>query len=337
MSDGAARNDDAMRAIVISQPGGPEVLTISERPLPQPGRGQLRIRIHTSALNRADILQRRGQYPAPPGAPVDIPGLEYAGEVDAIGDAVEGWTLGERVMGIVGGGAHAEFVCVHEREAIRIPAPCDWEEAAAIPEAFLTAYDALVPQLGSRMGEYILIHAVGSGVGTAALQLARALGATTLGTSRSPDKLAAALDLGLHHAIDSSSGEWIPEIGKRTRGQGVDAILDLLGGDFLQGNLEVLAPGGRMMLIGTLAGSRADFDLGLALRKRLQLRGTILRTRALEEKIALAQDFSRHVLPLLESGRVRTVIDRVYEFSEISRAHEHMEQNRSFGKIVLRW
>lgn len=326
-----------MRAIVISRPGGPEVLSMSERPLPQPGQGQLRIRIRASALNRADILQRRGHYPPPAGVPLDIPGLEYAGEVDAIGDGVEGWALGERVMGIVGGGAHAEFVCVHEREAIRIPASCKWEEAAAIPEAFLTAYDALVVQLGSRMGESILIHAVGSGVGTAAVQLARALGAITLGTSRSPEKLAAALRLGLDHAIDSADGEWVPEIGKITRDQGVDAILDLLGGGFLRGNLEVLAPGGRMMLIGTLAGTRAELDLGLVLRKRLQLRGTILRTRALEEKIALAQDFSHHVLPLFEDGRVRPVIDRIYEFSDVARAHEWMEQNRSFGKIVLRW
>src|SRR5918997_2378874 len=179
-----------MKAIVIARPGGPEVLVQEERPVPEPGPGEVRVRVHASALNRADLLQRRGAYPAPPGAPADIPGLEYAGEGESVGEGAGLWAPGNRVMGIVGGGGHAEYVVVHEREGIRVPQNLSWEEAAAVPEAFLTAYDALFRQLDLTMGERLLIHAVGSGVGTAALQLARAAGAMTIGTSRTPEKLA---------------------------------------------------------------------------------------------------------------------------------------------------
>lgn len=355
-----------MRAVVVGSPGGPEVLGLRRVPIPAPGPGQIRVRVLAFGLNRADLLQRRGLYPAPPDAPADIPGLEYAGEVDVVGPGAGRWAPGARVMGIVGGGAYAEYVVVDEREAIEVPASLSIEEAAAVPEAFLTAHDALFTQLGLRSGERLLIHAVGSGVGTAALQLARAEGATVIGTSRSGWKLERAAELGLEHAVDTSAeyfaeaverltggGEanrWSsrePENGERpassagarTRAAaaGVDAILDLVGGPRLNDNLRCLVPRGRMVVVGLVAGARAEIDLGLLLRHRLTLRGTVLRSRSLEEKIAVTDAFRTHALPLLADGRIRPVLERVYPVTEIQDAHRFMEENRNFGKIVIRW
>ncbi|HYJ78074.1 MAG TPA: NAD(P)H-quinone oxidoreductase [Longimicrobiaceae bacterium] len=326
-----------MKAIVITRPGGPEVLVQEERPVPEPGPGEVRVRVHASALNRADILQRRGDYPAPPGAPADVPGLEYAGEVDAAGEGAGLWAVGNRVMGIVGGGAHAEYVVVHEREAIRIPQNLGWNEAAAVPEAFLTAYDALFRQLDLKMGERVLIHAVGSGVGTAAVQLAHAAGALTIGTSRTAEKLKRAAELGMEVGIDTSSEDLAEAVNQATYGSGVHAVLDLVGGKLFEASLRVLALRGRLIVVGTTGGAQAEMDLGLLLRRRLQLIGTVLRSRPLEEKIALAREFSRSVLPLFSNGRIRPVVDTVHPFSEIRAAHERMERNESFGKIVLTW
>ncbi|HET7322204.1 MAG TPA: NAD(P)H-quinone oxidoreductase [Longimicrobiaceae bacterium] len=326
-----------MRAIVISRPGGPEVLEERERPKPEPGPSQIRVRVRASALNRADLLQRRGGYPAPEGAPADIPGIEYAGEVEAVGEGAGLWALGSRVMGIVGGGAHAEYVCVHEREALRVPHDLGWEEAAAIPEVFLTAYDALFRQLDVQMGERLLIHAVGSGVGTAAVQLARVAGVTTLGTSRTASKLQRAHALGLDIGIGAGASEWAERVERETGGEGVQAVLDLVGGDYLRGDLRVLAPRGRCAVVGLVAGAKTEIDLGLLLRKRLVLVGTALRTRPLEEKIALAREFSDSALPLFASGRIRPVVERVFPFSEIAEAHRLLETNETFGKVILRW
>lgn len=326
-----------MRAIVVSRPGGPEVLQEVERPVPEPGPGEIRVRVHASAVNRADLLQRRGLYPAPPGAPQDIPGLEYAGEVDALGEGAGLWAVGSRVMGIVGGGGYAEYVVVHEREAMRIPQGLSFEEGAAIPEAFLTAYDALFRRLELEMGERVLIHAVGSGVGTAAVQLAHAAGAMTLGTSRTAGKLQRAGELGLDVGIDTSKEELASALESATGGHGVDAVLDLVGGKTLETSLPVLAQGGRVVVVGTVAGSRVELDLGLLLRRRIRIVGTVLRSRPLEEKIALAREFSGTVLPLISSGKIRPVIDRAYPFSRVADAHRQMEENDSFGKIVLTW
>ena len=326
-----------MRAVVVARPGGPEVLQMAERPLPEPGPGEIRVRVHASALNRADLLQRRGLYPAPPGAPQDVPGLEYAGEVDAVGEGAGLWAVGSRVMGIVGGGGYAEYVVVHEREAMRIPQGLSYEEGAAIPEAFLTAYDALFARLELVMGERVLIHAVGSGVGTAALQLARVAGAVTIGTSRSPEKLRRAGELGLDVAIDTSSEDLAAALENATYGSGVHAVVDLVGGKVLEESLRGMAQGGRVVVVGTVAGSKVELDLGLLLQRRIRIVGTVLRTRPLEEKIALARELSSTVLPLLSSGKIRPVIDRVYPFSDIADAHRQMEQNDTFGKIVLTW
>jgi len=326
-----------MKAIIITRPGGPEVLEVQERPKPEAGVGQIRVRVHSSALNRADLMQREGNYPVPPGVPADIAGMEYAGEVDALGPSTNLWKVGDRVMGIIGGAGHAEFLCVHEREAIPIPRGLSWEEAAAIPEAFLTAYDALFRQLDLRMGETVLIHAVASGVGTAGLQLARAGGAKVAGTSRSAGKLERARELGLDVAVDASKGNWVETISATIGGEKVHVIMDLVGGSYLDGNLRVLAHRGRMILVGLTAGSRAELDMGMILRKRLKMIGTVLRARSLEEKIALARDASAHVIPLFDAGKLRPVVDSVFSFGEIRAAHELMHSNKTFGKIVLRW
>lgn len=326
-----------MRAIVITQPGGPDVLEEQSRPRPEPGPGEIRVRVRASALNRADLLQRRGAYPAPAGALADIPGLEYAGEVDAVGPGAGLWSAGTRVMGIIGGGGHAEYICVHEREAMPIPAQMPWEDAAAIPEAFLTAYDALFHRLHVQPGDRLLIHAVGSGVGTAALQLGVLAGATVLGTSRSAAKLEKARALGLAAGIDTSRDEWLAQIAGITNDEGVNAILDLVGGNFLAGNITLLAPRGRLALVGLLAGARAELNLAAVLGKRLEIVGTVLRARQIEEKIALAREFSDRMIPLFESGRLRPIVARVFPFAEIRAAHELLESNETFGKVVLRW
>jgi NADPH2:quinone reductase len=326
-----------MKAVVITKPGGPEVLELLDRSVPQPGPGEIRVRVHASALNRADLLQRRGSYPAPPGAPADILGVEYAGEVDAVGEGAGLWAVGNRVMGIVGGGGHAEYVVVHEREGIRIPQNLAWEEAAAIPEAFLTAYDALFRQLDLTVGERLLILAVGSGVGTAALQLAGAAGATVIGTSRTAAKLKRAAELGLETGIDTSKEDLAESVNQATYGSGVHAVLDLVGGKLLEASLRVVALRGRVIAVGTTGGSKVEVDLGLLLRRRIHLSGTVLRSRPLEEKISLAREFSNAVLPLFSSGRVRPIVDSSFPFSQVRKAHERMEGNDSFGKIVLTW
>ena len=310
---------------------------MQERPLPEPGLGQVRVRVHASALNRADLSQRLGNYPAPPGAPADIPGLEYAGTVESIGPGTTMWPVGSRVMGIVGGGGHAEYVCVHEREALPIPKNLSFEEAAAVPEVFLTAYDALFRQLDVRLGERVLVHAIGSGVGTATLQLAWLAGVTVYGTSRSVSKLERAKALGLVHAIDTSTSDWAERVEELSGTNGVHAVVDLVGGDYLRDNLRVLVPRGRLLIVGLTAGNRAELDLGVVLRKRLKIIGTALRSRVLEEKAALAREFSQRVVPFFESQQLRPVIERVYAFEQIASAHAEMASNTTFGKLVLRW
>lgn len=326
-----------MKAIIITRPGGPDVLELQERPTPDPGVGQVRVLVRASALNRADILQREGKYPVPAGAPADISGLEYAGEVDALGPSTTLWKIGDRVMGIVGGGGHAEYVSVPEREAVPVPRSMSWEDAAAIPEAFLTAYDALFNRVGLRVGETLLIHAVGSGVGTAGLQIASVAGARVIGTVRSVGKLERAKKLGLDVGIDASRGDWAAQVEAAIGAERVHAVMDLVGGNYLEGNLRVLALRGRIVVVGLTAGAIAPLNMGVLLRKRLTIVGTVLRARPLEEKIELARDFSERVVPLFDAGRIKPVVDRVFPFSEIRAAHELMESNETFGKIVLRW
>lgn len=325
-----------MQAIVISQPGGPEVLELRDGiPEPEPGPGEVRVRVAAAALNRADLLQRQGRYPAPHGWPKDIPGLEFAGTVEALGRGCTLRRVGDRVMGLVGGGAYAELVTLHERETVAVPASLELAQAAAVPEAFITAHDALFTRLGLGMGERLLIHAVGSGVGTAALQLAVAAGATVWGTARSDWKLQRAAALGLHDGIDTQAADFAEVVERSTDGHGVHCVLDLVGGAYLDGNLRALAEHGRMAHVGTIAGTSAPLDIRTVMRKRLTLVGTVMRARPLEQKIDAARRFEHHVLPLLASGRVKPIVDRTLPLAEAADAHRAMERNENFGKIVL--
>jgi putative PIG3 family NAD(P)H quinone oxidoreductase len=327
------------RAVRIRAPGGPEVLSIEEVEVAPPGPGQVAVDVAAAGLNRADLFQRRGLYPAPPGVPSDVPGLEHAGVVAALGPGVSSFAVGDAVMGIVGGGAMATRIVVHERELIRVPSGLSLTDAAAIPEAFLTAYDALFAQAELAAGEHVLVHAVASGVGTAALQLARWAGAHVIGTSRSEAKLARCAALGLRDGIAvGSPPRFADAVRGHTAGRGADVVLDLVGAAYLGESVDALALRGRLVAVGLVAGATAELSMGALLRKRLTLRGTVLRSRPLEEKGALAQAFGARVAPLFApGGPVRPVVDEVLPMQAIQDAHARMERNETFGKLVLRW
>ena len=325
-----------MRAVVINRFGGPEVLELRQAEDPFVGEGMVLVRVRASALNRADVLQREGRYPAPPGSPPDIPGLEFAGEVQERGQRAKRWREGQRVFGITGGGAHAECVAVHEDTLAEIPANLSFAEAAAVPEAFITAHDALWVQAALRGGERVLIHAVGSGVGLAAVQLVRAKAALPFGTSRRAEKVERARGFGLEGgAALRDPAELKEHVTGWTDGRGMDVCLDLVGGAYVKATVAAMALRGRMMLAATVAGGTAELPLGMVLSKRLTLRGTVLRARTVEEKIAATAWFERDVVPLLATGKVRPVIDSEFPLERIGEAHRHMESNESFGKIVL--
>lgn len=326
-----------MKAVVISEPGAPGVLRLLDVPDPEPGEGEIRVRVAAAGINRADLLQRQGHYPAPPGFPDDVPGLEYAGTVDAVGPNVTVWTPGERVMGLVGGGAYAEYVVVAADEALAVPEGMDATTAAGTPEAFITAHDALRTRLGIRSGETLVVHAVGSGVGTAALQLAHAWGVRVIGTSRTSWKLERALELGLEQAVRPEDGAFADAVLAATGGTGASAILDLVGGDYLGENLRAAATLGRIVVVGLTRGRTTQLDLGTLLRKRVTLVGTVLRSRPGREKVAATRAFSHDAMALLARGDIAPVIHEVIPMGEAARGHALMESNETFGKLVLAW
>ncbi len=323
-----------MRAIVISRPGGPEVLEVQDVETPEPMGEQVRVRVRASGVNRADLLQRAGGYPAPPGSPAHIPGLEFAGEVDAVGPLVRMWKPGQRVMGLAGGGAQAEYIVTHEGLLVEIPQNLDFVQAAGVPEVFMTAHDGLFTQAGLQIGECVLIHAAGSGVGTAAIQLAHAAGATVFGTSRTPGKLERAKELGLDVAL--SDQNFAAEVKRLTDGNGVQVVLDLVGAAYMEQNLEALGMWGRMVFLATMGGAQANVNLGMLMGKRISIRGVTLRTRTLEEKLTVTRRFATHVLPLLARGKVRPIIEQVYTMEEVAEAHRAMGENKNFGKLIVR-
>jgi putative PIG3 family NAD(P)H quinone oxidoreductase len=325
-----------MRAVVYTAAGGPEVIAIREVPTPTPGPGQVRVSVRAAGLNRADIYQRLGGYPAPPGWPADIPGLEYAGDVELVGPGATRWRPGDRVMGLVGGGGQAEAVVLRQQELLPLPPNLSYVEGAAIPEVFYTAYDALVTRGRLAAGERVLIHAVGSGVGTAASQIARHLGATVIGTSRSAEKLVRARVYGVDVGIDTSRTAFESAVGDP-----VHVVLDVLGASALSANLSVLAPRGRMVILGLMAGRRAEVDLDPVLHKRLEIIGTVMRKRGPEERAALVAEFAERVLPLFEARGgppvLRPVVERTYPMTRLAEAHGVMERNDNFGKLVGVW
>lgn len=327
-----------MKAVVITRFGGPEVLEIRDVAEPQPGPEEVLVHVRSTALNRADLLQRAGQYPAPPGATQNIPGLEFAGEVTELGANAYRWQKGNRVMGIIGGGAHAEFVTAHEDALASVPPNLEWPAAGAIPEVFMTAHDAL-KQAGFKAGENVLVHAVGSGVGLAATQLVRALGGRAFGTSRTPDKIERAKLFGLESGFAVPEPSSLTELSAFakdvTGGSGFDVVLDLNGGPYFAASLEAMAMRGRIILIGGVAGGKANVDLYQILRKRLHIIGTVMRARSLQEKIATTNAFGEEVVPLLAQGSIQPVIDSVFPLEKIQDAHRRLESNETFGKVVL--
>lgn len=327
-----------MRAAIITRPGGPEVLEVREVPTPKPAADQVLVRVHAAGLNRADILQRRGHYPAPPGAAQDIPGMEFAGEIAEVGPEARLWQKGQRVFGIAAAGCYAEYLVAHERALAEVPANLSWIEAGSIPEVFITAHDALWKQAALRPCETVLIHAVGSGVGIAAVQLARAMNAISYGTSRTADKLARARELGMENGVvlDTSLSALAPAVDGWTGKRGVDVVLDCVGGPYITASVKVMAPHGRLILISQSAGPTAELDLRVVMPRWLTLRGTTLRMRPLEQKILATRAFAAEVVPLFARGVLRTIIDSEFPLDQVQAAHARLESNQTFGKVVLR-
>jgi|CXWL01.1.fsa_nt_gi putative PIG3 family NAD(P)H quinone oxidoreductase len=326
-----------MKAIYINEFGSLQNLELRDNADPTAPFGtQVLVRVKAAGLNRADLLQVRGLYPPPAPYSPNIPGLEFAGEIAAIGEEVKGWDLGTRVFGITAGEAQAEFVLTDARLLARVPNHLTFAEAACVPEAFITAHDAIftLGRLGTQ--DKLLIHAVGSGVGLAALQLAKAKGAFVVGTSRTEDKLDRCKDLGLAAGIVvRDANDFAERVMDSTQGRGADVILDLVGGAYFDQNLRSLASQGRHVLVGLTSGRTAQFDLGLALQKRARIIGTVLRPRTLEEKAEATRKFADEVVPLFESQTIRPNLDRVFPAGDVIGAYEYLESNVSFGKVVL--
>ncbi|MGQ0539634.1 MAG: NAD(P)H-quinone oxidoreductase, partial [Gemmatimonadaceae bacterium] len=318
-----------MRAVVIARHGDPDGLKLREVPEPALPARHVLVRVAAAGLNRADLLQRAGRYPAPGDAPQDIPGIELAGVVVRLGAGAARWRPGDRVFAIVGGGAQAELASVHEELLAAVPDSLSDAAAGAVPEAYITAYDALVTQAQLKAGDRVLIHAVGSGVGLAAVQICRAWGAIPYGTSRTQDKIARASTLGLEAgvALGNDLSELVDRCRAWTGGVGMDVVLDLAGGPYVSASLAALAPQGRLMLLGTIAGAEATVDLRRILSARLTLRGSVLRSRSLQEKIAVTRAFAEDVVPRLASGVLSPVIDATYPLDRVSDAYARLDSN----------
>lgn len=324
-----------VKALRITRPGGPEVLEIAEVPAPQPRADELLVRVRAAGLNRADLLQRRGHYPPPQGYPEEIPGLEFAGEIAALGTDVSRFRMGQRVFGLTGGGAQAELAVIPAPLAMTVPEALSDIEAGGIPEAYITAHDALFTQASLAAGDTVLVHAVGSGVGIAAMQIAQASGSRVFGTSRHAPKLERAVELGLDVPIDVTKELFDDAVMRATHGRGVDVIIDFVGADYFERNLNALALKGRLVFVSTLSGASTHMAINVIMRKRLRLVGTMLRHRPLEEKVAATRSFANAVLPLLAGQSVKVPIDRVFPLERAADAHGYMEANENFGKVVF--
>lgn len=326
-----------MRAVYIKEFGGVEGLGVFNVEDPASPKGsEVLVRVRAAGLNRADLMQRKGLYPPPEGYPERIPGLEFAGEIEAVGNEVISFDVGDRVFGITAGGAQAEFILTDEAMLARVPYDVDLVEAAAVPEAFITAYDAVFAQAAAKEGETVVIHAVGSGVGLAALQLCKAKGIKTIGTSRSAEKLIRCSPFGVDASVLVDEETLFADaVMDATGGRGADIVLDLVGARYLSENLKCLAVGGRLILVGLTGGRKAEFDMGLALTKRLTIKGTVLRSRSVIEKVLLTEIFSAGIVPMLADRTIAPNLDRVFPMEEIRAAHEYLESNDSFGKVVL--
>lgn len=326
-----------MKAVYIREFGSFDNIELREVPDPKaPAEGEVLLHVKAAGLNRADLLQARGLYPPPAGYSPNIPGLEFAGEIAGCGPDVSGFSIGDRVFGIAAGEAQAEYLIARADALMKVPDRLTFTEAACVPEAFITAHDAVIMQAGLQSGEMLLVHAVGSGVGLAALQIAKARGAIVIGTSRTEEKLERCREYGLDAGlvIDDPTS-FADQVLEASGGRHADVILDLVGGAYFEENLKCLALKGRLMLVGLTSGRTAQFDLGLALTKRARITGTVLRSRTDAEKAAATQAFASDILPLLENGTVRPTLDRVFNASDAAAAYDYLASNESFGKVCL--
>jgi len=325
---------ETMRAIEISRPGGPEVLVPTDRPTPRPGPGEIMIRVAAAGVNRPDALQRAGAYDPPPGAS-PLPGLEAAGEVCAVGPATTRWRVGDRVTALTPGGAYAEYVTTHESHALPWPAGLSATEAAALPETFFTVWTNVFDRAGLKAGETILIHGGSSGIGTTAVQLARTFGARVFATVGSAAKARAVEALGAEAAFNYRETDFVAALRDATGGRGADVILDMVGGDYIPRNIRAAAESGRIVMIAFLNGPKAEVNFAQVMARRLTLSGSTLRPRSIVEKAAIADALRARVWPLIESGRVAPVMDRVFPLTDAAEAHRRMETSEHVGKIVL--
>jgi NADPH2:quinone reductase len=323
-----------MTAIAIRTPGGPEVLTPEARPVPTPGAGEILVKVAAAGVNRPDVMQRMGQYPPPPGAP-DIPGLEIAGEVVACGAGVTRWKQGDRVMALVIGGGYAEYCLAHESHALPVPSGLSLIEAAAVPETFFTVWYNAFERGRLAAGETALIHGGTSGIGTTAIQLAKAFGARAIATAGTPEKCEACRKLGAEVAINYKTEDFVEATKKATDGRGVDLVLDIIGGDYIERNYEAAAVEGRILQIAFQSSPRATVDFRRLMLKRLTHTGSTLRARAVADKAAIARAIEAKVLPLIAAGRVKPVIDSTFALREAAAAHARMDSSQHIGKIVL--
>jgi putative PIG3 family NAD(P)H quinone oxidoreductase len=323
-----------MRAVVLRSHDGPESLTLEDVPDPIVGPEEVLVDVRATALNRADLLQTRGAYPDPRRVDVEIPGMEFSGTVASVGPRVRLWKPGDAVMAIEAGGAYAERIAVHERQLMPVPASVPLADAAAIPEVYLTAWDALVVQGGLTSGRWALVHAGASGVGTAAIRIAKAIGARIIVTC-SAGKVAACRDLGADVVVDYGTEDFVAVTNEATGGVGADVVLDVIGGDYVERNLKAVANQGRIIQVGLMGGGVTPVNVGLLLTKRAQWIGTTLRARPIEQKVAVVQRFIREMLPLFDTGALTTVIDSRYPFEQIQDAHRYMASNANTGKILI--
>jgi NADPH2:quinone reductase len=323
-----------MTAIVIRAPGGPDMLVPEERPVPTPGQHEVMVKVTAAGVNRPDVMQRRGLYPPPPGA-TDIPGLEIAGEVVALGPKVERWKIGDKVMGLVIGGGYAQFCPLHERHALPIPPTLSLIEAAALPETTFTVWHNVFERGALKAGETLLVHGGSSGIGTVSIQLAKAMGARVITTAGTPEKCEACRRLGADVAVNYKDEDFVAATKAATQGHGADVILDMVGGDYIERNYEAAAVEGRVVQIAFAGSPKATVDFRRIMLKRLIHTGSTLRARSIDDKAAIARAVEQHALPLIASGRVKPVIDSTFALDEAALAHARMESSVHIGKIVL--
>ncbi|MCP5159835.1 MAG: NAD(P)H-quinone oxidoreductase [Gammaproteobacteria bacterium] len=325
---------DCMTVIEITEPGGPERLAPASRPTPRPTAGEVLIQVAVAGVNRPDCLQRQGSYPPPPGAS-DIPGLEVAGTIVALGEDVNSWSVGDEVCALLTGGGYAEYCVAPAPQCLPIPAGLTLQQAAALPETFFTVWSNVFDRGRLQPGEILLVHGGASGIGTTAIQLAKALGSRVLTTVGSTDKVQPCLDLGAEQVIHYGEEDFVQAVKNATHNRGVDVILDMVGGDYVQRNLSLLAVEGRLVFIAFLRGAKMELNLAPVMMKRLTITGSTLRARPVADKAPIAQALHKAVWPLLSNGTVRPIIDRIFPLAEAATAHTLMESNRHVGKILL--